>query len=86
MPPSIDKKSLFGTPRSASAHTGRNHAGTRLTQRLHAESVAKVRIQVKSTTKQWLKGYSLAAQKPPGRVLEAGMRQTGPAAMDHLFA
>jgi|LakMenE18May11ns_1017448.scaffolds.fasta_scaffold8902393_2 hypothetical protein len=53
---------------------------------VHGESVAKVGIQVKSTTKQWLKGYSLAAQKPPGRVLEAGMRQTGPAAMEHLFA
>jgi hypothetical protein len=52
----IDEKSLFGTPRSASARTGRKHDGTGLTQRCHGGSMAESRIKVNTTTKLSISG------------------------------
>jgi hypothetical protein len=76
----IDEKSLFGTPRSASARTGRKHDGTGLTQRCHGGSMAESGRNVNTTTKPAAFGrteYSPAAQKPPVRVPLAGKRQSG---------
>jgi hypothetical protein len=44
----IDKKSLFGTPRSASTHTGRKHAKTGLQQRSHWEKHGRSRRERQS--------------------------------------
>jgi hypothetical protein len=52
----IDKKSLFVTPRSASTHTGQKHDGTGLTQRCHGGSMAEARIKVNTTTKLSISG------------------------------
>jgi hypothetical protein len=45
----IDKKSLFGSPRTASTRTGRKHAETGLEQRCHGETMAETGENVNPT-------------------------------------
>jgi hypothetical protein len=50
----IDKKSLFGSPRTASTRTGQNHAETGLAQRYNDQSMAETGENVKPITTKTL--------------------------------